>query len=337
MKILDLRSDTVTRPTAGMLEAMIKATLGDDVFAEDPTVKKLEEHCAEMLGMEAGLFFPSGTMSNQVAIKAQTQPLDEIICDRLSHIYNYETGGWAFHSGVSIRLTEGDQGRMNVPQAEACILPDRDWFPNSRMLCIENTVNKGGGCVYRLEQIQSLSKFCKERGLIFHLDGARLFNAFAAGGYSASDLHGLFNSISICFSKGLGAPAGSLLVSDAETIRKARKIRKVMGGGMRQSGILAAACLYALENHVSRLPEDHRKAKEIAELLRPAAWVKSVLPVETNILIFEVSDSSLYEQKLKEQGILSSPFSPTHIRVVTHLDLDNENWNLLPERLSAIQ
>jgi threonine aldolase len=290
-----------------------------------------------MLGMEAGLFFPSGTMSNQVAIKAQTQPLDEIICDRLSHIYNYETGGWAFHSGVSIRLTEGDQGRMNVPQAEACILPDRDWFPNSRMLCIENTVNKGGGCVYRLEQIQSLSKFCKERGLIFHLDGARLFNAFAAGGYSASDLHGLFNSISICFSKGLGAPAGSLLVSDAETIRKARKIRKVMGGGMRQSGILAAACLYALENHVSRLPEDHRKAKEIADLLRPATWVKSVLPVETNILIFEVSDSLLYEQKLKDQGILSSPFSPTHIRVVTHLDLDNDTWSKLPERLSAIQ
>lgn len=337
MKIIDLRSDTVTRPSAGMLEAMMNAPLGDDVFSEDPTVKKLEQHCAAMFGMEAGLFFPSGTMSNQVAIKAQTQPLDEIICDKLSHIYNYETGGWAFHSGVSIRLTEGDQGRMTTNQAEACILPDRDWFPNSRMLCIENTVNKGGGGVYSLEQIRALSRFCKERGLIFHLDGARLFNAFAAGGYEAADLHGLFNSISICFSKGLGAPVGSLLVSDAETIRRARKIRKVMGGGMRQSGILAAACLYALEHHVARLPEDHRKAKEIEDLVRNAAWVQSVLPAETNIVIFEVSNSDVYEQKLREQGILCSPFSPKHIRMVTHLDIEDQAWESLPERLNKIQ
>jgi threonine aldolase len=319
--IIDLRSDTVTRPSPGMLTAMMKAEVGDDVFNEDPTVIKLEALAAGLFGMEAGLFCPSGTMTNQIAVKVHTQPLDEVICDKLCHIYNYEVGGWAFHSGVSVRLTEGDRGVMTTEQIEKLILPDYDWYPNSRLVCIENTVNKGGGAVYTVEQMKAISEFCKTKNLAYHLDGARIFNALTALGRKSNDLAGIFDTISVCISKGLGAPAGSVLLGPRDLIKKARKIRKVMGGGMRQAGYLAAACIYALENNVQRLSEDHHKAKQIEALLRQCSWVTEVLPVETNIVIFEVADSAATAERLAAVGIRCSPFSPTLVRMVTHLDI----------------
>lgn len=319
--MIDLRSDTVTKPSPGMMKAIMKAELGDDVFGEDPTVRKLEEMCAALFGMEAGLFCPSGTMTNQIAIKAQTQPLDEIICDKLSHIYNYETGGWAFHSGVSIRLADGDRGLMTTAQVNELILPDYDWYPNSRLVAIENTVNKGGGSVYSIAEMQALSTFCRTHHLTFHLDGARIFNALTALKATPADLHGLFDSISICISKGLGAPAGSVLLGNATMIKRSRKIRKVMGGGMRQSGLLAAACIYALENNRTRLSNDHDNAHRIAEALVNYPWVKRLMPVETNIIIFEVEDAATIAGKFANLGVRTSPFSPTLLRMVTHMDV----------------
>ncbi|MBK8658164.1 MAG: aminotransferase class I/II-fold pyridoxal phosphate-dependent enzyme [Bacteroidetes bacterium] len=331
--MIDLRSDTVTKPSPGMLKAMMDAELGDDVFGEDPTVRKLEEMCAALFGMEAGLFCPSGTMTNQIAIKAQTQPLDEIICDKLSHIYNYETGGWAFHSGVSIRLADGERGRMTAAQVNELILPDYDWYPNSRLVAIENTVNKGGGSVYSIAEMQALSRFCRTRNLTFHLDGARIFNALTALKATPADLHGLFDSLSICISKGLGAPAGSVLLGSATMIKRSRKIRKVMGGGMRQSGLLAAACIYALENNRARLSDDHDNARRIAEALVDYPWVKRLLPVETNIIIFEVEDAASIAEKFANLGVRTSPFSPTLLRMVTHLDVSLSMVNTLIQQV----
>ncbi len=319
-----------------MLDAMVKAELGDDVFSEDPTVKKLEEKVAALFGFEAALFCPSGTMTNQIAIKAHTQPLDEVICDKISHIYNYETGGWAFHSGVSVRLTDGNRGRMTVAQIEELILPDFDWYPNTRMVAIENTVNKGGGSVYTVEEMKAISDFCRNRKLIIHLDGARIFNALQFLGKSPEHLAGLFDSVSVCISKGLGAPAGSVLAGSKDMIKKARKIRKVMGGGMRQSGLLAAACIYALDNNVSRLAEDHRKAKILADTLENYPWVKQVLPAETNIVIFEVEDAAKAAAQLAEKGIRTSPFSPTLVRMVTHLDVTDEMLEFTLQKLKEI-
>ncbi len=334
--MIDLRSDTVTKPSAAMLEAMFSAKVGDDVFAEDPTVNELESRVAALFGMEAGLYCPSGTMSNQIAIKAQTNPLDEIICDKLSHIYNYETGGWAFHSGVSIRLADGQNGVMSVADVAPLVLPDFDWYPNSKMLCVENTVNKGGGAVYPLANLQQLSAFAKEKNLIYHLDGARIFNALAASQLAPAALHGLFDSISICFSKGLGAPVGSVLVGKKDMIKKARKIRKVMGGGMRQSGILAAACLFALDHNVERLATDHAHAETIATLLSNSSWVKNILPVTTNIVIFEVEDAAVMSEKLKTAGVLCSPFSPTLVRMVTHLDFSANQLDELATIIKSV-
>jgi threonine aldolase len=334
MLTIDLRSDTLTKPSAAMLEAMMNAELGDDVFGEDPTIQKLERKTAAMFGMQAGLFCPSGTMTNQIAIKAHTQPLDEIICDKLSHIYNYETGGFAFHSGVSVRLTNGDRGKMTVPQIKELILPDFDWYPNTKMVAIENTVNKGGGSVYTIDEMKAISEFCRENKLCYHLDGARIFNALETLDKKPTDLAGIFDSISVCISKGLGAPVGSVLLGDAAFIKKTRKIRKVMGGGMRQSGILGAACIYALDNNVERLKTDHENAMRLAETLAECAWVKQVLPVETNIVIFEVADSAIASQKLAEVGIKTSPFSPTLVRMVTHLDVTDE---MIESAISTLQ
>lgn len=322
--LIDLRSDTVTKPSAAMLQAMLMAEVGDDVFGEDPTVAKLEAKCAAMFGMEAGLFCPSGTMANQIAVKAHTQPMDEIICDKLSHIYNHENGGWAFHSGVSVKLTDGDMGRMTPAQAEELILPDFDWYPNTRLVCIENTVNKGGGSVYSLAEMKALSDFCRARGLGFHLDGARIFHALTALNVSSNELAGLFDSISVCISKGLGAPVGSVLLGSAAFIKKCRKLRKAFGGGMRQSGILAAACIYALDNNIKRLQEDHDHATVIASCLKELHWVKRVLPAPTNIVIFEVADADKASQALEQQGIRASRFSATQLRLVTHLDFTEE-------------
>jgi threonine aldolase len=335
--LIDLRSDTVTRPTPAMKQAMIEAELGDDVFGEDPTVKQLEELVAAMFGMEAALFCPSGTMTNQIAVKAHTQPLDEIICDKICHIYNYETGGWAFHSGVSIRLTEGDQGRMTAAQAEELILPDHDWLPNTRLVAIENTVNKGGGAVYSIQQMQSIADMCRRRGLIYHLDGARIFNALTALHAKPAALHGMFDSISVCISKGLGAPAGSVLAGSKDFIKRSRKLRKVMGGGMRQSGILAAACIYALQHNIDRLAHDHARAGQLAEVVAGLPWVKQVLPVQTNIVIFEVADAQAVAGLLKQQGILIQPFSPTLLRMVTHLDFTDEMMDKVKILLSKLK
>jgi threonine aldolase len=333
---IDLRSDTLTKPTPDMMQAMMQAEVGDDVFAEDPTVRKLEEMSAAMFGMEAGLFCPSGTMTNQIAVKMHTQPLDEVICDKLCHIYNYETGGWAFHSGVSVRLTDGDRGIMTPAQIEQCILPDHDWYPNTRLVCIENTVNKGGGSVYTIEQMKAIGDLCRSKGLAYHLDGARIFNALTALQKKPKDMAGIFDSISVCISKGLGAPVGSVLLGSRAHIKKARKIRKVMGGGMRQSGTLAAACIYALENNVERMSIDHERAAHIGQLLASCSWVKKVLPVETNIVIFEVEDSAKTAELLAAKGIRTSPFSPTLVRMVTHLDITDQMMEELAMRLKEV-
>ena len=335
--IIDLRSDTLTKPSPAMLNAMMRAEVGDDVFNEDPTIIKLEALSAAMFGMEAGLFCPSGTMTNQIAVKVHTQPLDEVICDKLCHIYNYEVGGFAFHSGVSVRLTDGERGIMTTDQIEKCILPDYDWYPNTRMVCIENTVNKGGGAVYTIEQMKAIGEYCRTKGLSYHLDGARIFNALTALGKKSNDLAGIFDTISVCISKGLGAPVGSVLLGPRDLIKKARKVRKVMGGGMRQAGFLAAACIYALENNIERLSEDHYKAKQIETILRQCSWVKQVLPVETNIVIFEVTDSAQTTEQLAAVGIRTSPFSPTLVRMVTHLDITDDMMKKFEETVLSLR
>ncbi len=325
--IIDLRSDTVTKPSPAMKEAMLNAPLGDDVFAEDPTTNELEQRMADMFQKEAAIYCPSGTMTNQIAIKVHTKPLDEVITDKLAHIYNYEVGGYAYHSGVSIKLLDGDRGRITPQQVVDSIKPNHDWLPNSQLVVVENTCNKGGGSYYQLEEIAALSQACRENNLKFHLDGARLFNALLAIDKKAADIGPLFDSISICISKGLGAPVGSVLVGDKESIGFARKVRKVMGGGMRQCGMIAAACLYAIDNNIERLAEDHRRAKKLEEVLAKQDYVSDILPVDTNILIFEIKDELPgpdFIQQLADQDIKAIEFSKQQIRFVTHLDFTEE-------------
>lgn len=325
--MIDLRSDTVTKPTPAMLQAMMTAAVGDDVFHEDPTVQKLENYLAELFGQEAGLFCPSGTMCNQIAMKVHTQPMDEIICDKLSHVYYYETGGYAFNSGCSIRLIDGDRGRLTAQQILDNIQADYDWLPVSKLVVVENTCNKGGGAIYAIEELRKISAVCREKGLKLHLDGARMFNALVASQTTAEDYHNLFDSISICLSKGLGAPIGSVLLGDKAFIKRARKVRKAFGGGMRQVGLLAAAGLYALENNVERLEEDHTNARFLAEKLNKLPYVSSVIPPETNIVIFDV-DSSVNPADLiaylEKHGIRVVQFGPKSIRLVTHLDVNRK-------------
>lgn len=322
--VIDLRSDTVTKPTEGMLQAMLAADAGDDVFEENLTVLELEKKVATLFGMETALFFPSGTMANQAAIKAHTQPLDEVICDQLSHIYNYETGAWAMISGVSMRFTNGKNGVMQAEEVERLILPNFDWHANTKLVCVENTVNKGGGAVYPIETLRAIGDVCKQHNLKYHCDGARIFNALTSLGKTTSALHGIFDSISVCISKGLGAPAGSVLAGNRNFIKRCRKIRKALGGGMRQSGYLAAACIYALDNHVERLKEDHTHAQMMAQSLQQCKQVKSVLPVESNIVIAEVENAFSFMQQLLAHHIRVQPFSPTHVRLVTHLDVSKQ-------------
>jgi threonine aldolase len=322
--MIDFRSDTVTQPTAGMLQAMMSAKVGDDVFGEDPTVNKLEEMAADMFGMEAGIFCPSGTMTNQIAIKVHTQPGDEVICDNLSHVYQYEGGGIAFNASCSVRLLQGDRGRITAEQVQAAINPDDVHKPVSRLVSLENTANRGGGSCYDFEEIRRIKKVCRDHQLAFHLDGARLFNALVAKDESAKQYGDAFDSISICLSKGLGIPVGSVLLGKKEFIRKARRVRKVFGGGMRQAGFLAAAGVYALENHINRLAEDHHHAQQIAEALRKKDFTGEMLPVETNILIFEVKGrltAQQFAEQMKEKGVLMFAISPTHVRMVVHLNI----------------
>ncbi|MBL0232692.1 MAG: aminotransferase class I/II-fold pyridoxal phosphate-dependent enzyme [Chitinophagaceae bacterium] len=322
--IVDFRSDTVTRPTPAMREAMFSAKLGDDVFGEDPSINELENLCANMFGMEAAIFCPSGTMTNQIAIKCHTQPGDELICDESSHIYQYEGGGIAFNSGASVKLLAGDRGRVKAEQVEKAIQPDDVHRPISRLVSLENTSNRGGGSCYEIKDLEEIKAICKKYGLSFHLDGARLWNALVAKGQTARQYGELFDSISVCLSKSLGCPVGSLLLGDTAFIKKARRVRKVFGGGMRQAGFMAAAGIYALKHNIERLEEDHRHAKMIGEALQQKGFINQVLPIETNIIIFELkpgmSAKELVE-KMKATDILAYAIAPDRVRLVVHLDI----------------
>lgn len=324
--IIDLRSDTVTKPTPGMLQAMQNAKVGDDVFGEDPTIRELEEKAAAIFGHEAGLFCPSGTMTNQIAINVHTRPGDEVICCDVAHIYVYEGGGIARNSGASARLLHGDRGRFSAAQVEAVINPDDVHYPVSRLVAVEDSCNRGGGSVYEFEDLQEIAALCKNKNLAFHNDGARVFNALQFSGTNPLAYGQLFDSISICLSKGLGAPVGSVLVGSKDFIKQARRVRKVFGGGMRQAGYIAAASIYALDNHLQRLAEDHYNATQIAEILKNCDFVKSVMPVETNILVFELNNPSRAEfiASLMDKGVLVMPFGQNGIRMVFHLDITAE-------------
>ncbi len=328
MAFIDLRSDTVTKPGKAMLEAMFSAPVGDDVFSEDPTITELEVYAAKLFGKEAALFCPSGTMTNQIAIKAHTEPGNEVICDVNSHIYNYEGGGISFNSGVQAKLLQGQEGRLSAELIEPAINGDFDWLTNTRLVSLENTVNRAGGSYYTLAQIKPIHALCQAKNLKLHLDGARIFNALTESGESTLETGKYFDSISICLSKGLGAPVGSLLLGDKEFIKKARRIRKVFGGGMRQAGFLAAAGLYALKHNVERLKEDHLRAKKLEACLLALPYVESVLPVYTNIVIFnlkkEVISGEDFEKKLREKNIKISAFGKQTIRMVTHLDFTED-------------
>jgi len=337
--MINLISDTVTKPTPGMLEAMFAAAVGDDVFGEDPTVNALESKAAGMFGKEAALFCPSGTMTNQIAIKVHTRPLDELICDIDSHVYQYETAGYAFHSGVGVNLIQGSFGKINAQQVAEAIKPVHDWLPKSSLVVLENTCNRGGGSYYSIEEIEPISRICREKGLKLHLDGARIFNALVESGEKAQDTGALFDSISICLSKGLGAPVGSLLLGTFDFIKQARRVRKVMGGGMRQAGYLAAAGIYALDNHVKRLKEDHRRAKAIATLLGELNWAENIRPVQTNIVIFDVSapySAAKVIEELAAKQVKVSAFGPQTIRIVTHLDFTEAMLEETLNRLDSL-
>ncbi len=323
--LIDLISDTVTKPTQAMLEKMLRAEIGDDVFGLDPTVKELEKKCAGMFGKEAALFCPSGTMTNQIALKVHTRALDEVICDVTSHIYQYETGGYAANAGIGIQLLEGKNGKITAEQIEAAVRPDFDWLPASRLVVLENSCNKGGGSYYTLDEIRPIHRLCKSLGLKLHLDGARLFNVLVETGETTRDVGILFDTISICISKGLGAPVGSVLIGSNNDITLARRHRKVMGGGMRQAGFLAAAGIYALDNHIGRLKEDNDRAKRLGEFLRTLPYIHEVSPVMTNIVIFHLAKdpASKMVEFLKENGISSAAFGPRSVRFVFHLGIDD--------------
>ncbi len=339
MKI-DFRSDTVTRPTPGMRAAMMEAPVGDDVFGEDETVQALQHKMAALFNMEAGLFCPSGTMTNQIAIKCFTQPMDEVICDQSSHVYRYEIGGIAYHSLASVRLLHGERGILTPELIAPEINEDNIHYPNSALVVLENTANKGGGACYTLAQIKPIYDLCKSRGLRLHLDGARIFNALMATGDQARDYGQYFDGISVCLSKGLGAPVGSVLLGSKETIKKALKIRKAFGGGMRQAGFLAAAGIYALDHQVGRLKTDHIHAAALAEALARVDYVAAVMPVETNIVIVKISPSfnaAAIVTDLKEKGILCNTTGPDTIRFVTHLDISAEMTDQAIEILINLQ
>jgi threonine aldolase len=313
-----------------MHAAMMNAEVGDDMFGEDPTVAALETKAAQMFGMEAALYCASGTMTNQIAIRLHTTLQDEVICHKYSHIYLYESGGIMSNAGVSVRLLEGERGMITAADVKAAIQPDDIHAPVSRLVSLENTMNKGGGSCYDFDQILSIKEVCRANGLGFHLDGARLFNALIAKDQNAIDYGKAFDTISICLSKGLGAPIGSILLGKAAEIKRAKRIRKVMGGAWRQAGYIAAAGLYALENNIERLVEDHDRAKTIAKLLQGLDYVEEVYPCETNILIFKISDKYTNETflaKLKEYGVLAFGFGPQLIRFVTHYDFTNDQMN----------
>ena len=337
--IIDLRSDTVTKPSASMLQAMLTAPVGDDVFNEDPTIIQLEEKLAAMFHMQAGLYCPSGTMTNQIAIKVHTQAGDEVICDVNSHIYVNEGGGVASNSGVQVRLLHGDRGRITAKQVEENINGDFDWLPRTSLVSLENTINKAGGSFYTAKEIEPITQLCKQKNLPLHLDGARIFNALVASKESTEQHGNLFDSISVCLSKGLGAPVGSVLLGDKAFIKKARRIRKAFGGGMRQAGILAAAGLYAIEHNITRLVEDHYRAKQLEKMLQVLPFIENILPVDTNIVIFDVTEkvgSQNFVKALQQHNIKAVAFGKNTMRLVTHLDFTDDMLNEVAKVLKSI-
>ena len=324
--IVDLRSDTVTKPTQGMLDAMMSAKVGDDVFDEDPTVNLLQERLASMFGKPKALFFPSGSMANQTAIKLHTNPGEQVICDKYSHIYNYEAGGASFNSGVSCHLIDGNRGMFTAKQVLNAINPNAFYYAQSSLVEVENTTNKGGGACWDFEELKKIRTMCNEHNLGYHLDGARLWNALVVKQETTKDYGHLFDTISVCLSKGLGCPIGSVLIGNESIMKNAVRVRKVFGGNMRQVGYLAAAGLYALDNNIERLKEDHDKAKEIGQLLKTLSFIKKVEPIETNIIIFELNsdiDENTFTNKLKNKNIHIIGMGGGKLRIVTHLDYNN--------------
>lgn len=336
--MIDLRSDTVTKPTKGMLEAMFGAEVGDDVFESDPSVNALQDKVADLFGMEAALYCPSGTMTNQIGLRILTQPQDEVICHKYSHIYLYEGGGLAYNSMLSPKLLEGDRGRLTADQIATSINPDDIHFPRTRLVSLENTMNKGGGSFYTVEELKKIRDVCDEKDLALHLDGARLFNAIVESESAPKDFGSIFDTISVCFSKGLGAPVGSVLLGTKDHIKQARRVRKVFGGGMRQAGYLAAACSYALDHHVDRLKEDHARARAIGQKAEKIPYVKEVYPVDTNIVILALEGKSekwMLDQ-LSARGVEAVGFGPGLVRFVTHLDFSDVQLEELTKVFKAI-
>ncbi len=335
--MIDLRSDTVTKPNEEMKQAMFSAKLGDDVFEEDPTVAELEYRLAKMFGMDAGLFCPSGTMTNQIALNIHLSPGDEVICSRESHIYNYEGGGIAKNSGASVRLIEGETGLITGQDVANNINPDDVHYPISKLVALENTCNRGGGICYSMSEMKSIAEVCMKNNLPLHLDGARIFNAIVKNNENPLEYAEVFNSISICLSKGLGAPLGSVLIGNQQFIKKARRVRKVFGGGMRQVGVVAAAGNYALENNIERLKNDHLHAKMIAQALQKCSWINSILPVETNIVVGylnEDRDNNEFVELLAKKNIKIIPFGNGRIRMVTHLEINKQTAEKVVEELN---
>ena len=337
---INLVSDTVTKPSAEMLNAMFAAKVGDDVYKQDPTVNELEQTLADLFEMEAALFFPSGTMANQTAIKLHTQPGEQVICDKYSHIYHYEGGGASFNSGVSCSLVDGNRGMITADLVTSAINdPEFYHAPLTSLVSIENTTNKGGGACYDLQPLQEIKQVCVEHNLKYHLDGARLWNALVAKKQHPKQFGELFDTISVCLSKGLGAPVGSVLLGSNADIKRALRIRKIFGGGMRQSGYLAAAGLYALQNNIGRLDIDHRRAKELGAVLEKMPWVANVEAIETNILIFGLQsaiDEKVFMQKLKQKGIAISAMGHGKLRIVTHLDYKEVMHEYVMEVISKL-
>lgn len=334
-------SDTVTKPTPEMLRYMFQAQVGDDVYKQDPTVIALETMVAQIFGMEAALFFPSGTMANQTAIKLHTQPGEQLIADKYAHVYNYEGGGASFNSGVSCCLLDGERGMITAEQVAGAINnPEFYHSPLTSLVCVENTTNKGGGACYDFEEFKRIRKVCDENNLKFHMDGARIWNALVHKKENPNEYGKVFDTISVCLSKGLGAPIGSLLISDKATIKRALRIRKMLGGGMRQVGYLAAAGIYAIQNNVNRLVDDHRRARQLGDILQTLSWVEKVEPVETNILIFSLKkgfDENLLIEKLKQKSIYISSMGPGKLRIVTHLDYKEVMHNYVIDTLKKLQ
>ena len=324
--MIDFRSDTVTKPTKEMLDVMISASTGDDVFGEDPTVNELEQFAADYFGMEASIYCSSGTQTNQIAINIHAQPGGEVITNEDSHVYKYEGGGIAKNSGASVRLIRGNRGRLTLEEVQKWINPDDIHFPVTQLVSLEDTSNRGGGAIYDFAEIQRISEFCRSNEMAIHLDGARLMNAIVENGIDLKTYASQFDSISLCLSKGLGAPIGSLLLGKKDFIKQARRVRKVFGGGMRQAGIIAAGGLYALKNNVNRLKEDHLHAKALESVLKEQDWVNEVVPVETNIVVAILSDLEKRDviiNKLNEQGVKIMAFGPGMLRFVTHLDISS--------------